>query len=189
MTDFTVQFVALNLPYTPDDGQILKRLLLKRCIYGVDLNPFAVELARLSLWMDSFIFGTPLSFIEHHIQHGNALVGATVQDCIAYNTTEGAQDDLFVQGIAARFDALRDVMHQLDAMRDTTAQEVAHSKTLWRDSITPQLRPLLIGQCRAVAQSVQGHAGIRRRAVYKRLVHSGAGCVHVRSSPGRPRAA
>jgi hypothetical protein len=136
------QFAALNLPYTPDDGQILKRLLLKRCIYGVDLKPFAVELARLSLWMDSFIFGTPLSFIEHHIQHGNALVGATVQDCIDYNTTEGAQDDLFVQGITARFDALRDVMHQLDAMRDTTAQEVAQSKTLWRDSITPKLRPL-----------------------------------------------
>jgi len=136
------QFAALNLPYTPDDGQILKRLLLKRCIYGVDLNPFAVELARLSLWMDSFIFGTPLSFIEHHIQHGNALVGATVQDCENYNATTGAQDDLFVQGIAARFDALRSVMHELDAMRDTTAAEVAQSKTLWRDSITPQLRPL-----------------------------------------------
>ncbi len=138
----TQQFAALSLPYTPDDGQILKRLLLKRCIYGVDLNPFAVELARLSLWMDSFIFGTPLSFIEHHIQHGNALVGATVQDCQNYNATTGAQDDLFVQGIAARFDALRSVMHELDAMRDTTAQEVAQSKTLWRDSITPQLRPL-----------------------------------------------
>lgn len=136
------QFAALNLPYTPDDGQILKRLLLKRCIYGVDLNPFAVELARLSLWMDSFIFGTPLSFIEHHIQHGNALVGATVQDCEAYNATTGAQDDLFVQSIAARFDALRSVMQALDAMRDTTAAEVAQSKTLWRDSVTPQLRPL-----------------------------------------------
>ncbi|SER62819.1 Eco57I restriction-modification methylase domain-containing protein [Giesbergeria anulus] len=138
----TQQFAALNLPYTPDDGQILKRLLLKRCIYGVDLNPFAVELARLSLWMDSFIFGTPLSFIEHHIQHGNALVGATVQDCENYNATTGAQDDLFVQGIAARFDALRSVMHELDAMRDTTAAEVAQSKALWRNSITPQLRPL-----------------------------------------------
>ena len=138
----SAQCAALNLPHTPDDGQILKRLLLKRCIYGVDLNPFAVELARLSLWMDSFIFGTPLSFIEHHIQHGNALVGATVQDCIAHNTTTGAQDDLFVQGIAARFDALRGVMHELDAMRDTTAAEVAHSKTLWRNSVTPQLRPL-----------------------------------------------
>lgn len=138
----SAQCAALNLPHTPDDGQILKRLLLKRCIYGVDLNPFAVELARLSLWMDSFIFGTPLSFIEHHIQHGNALVGATVQDCIAHNTTTGAQDDLFVQGIAARFDALRGVMHELDAMRDTTAAEVAHSKTLWRNSVMPQLRPL-----------------------------------------------
>jgi len=65
------QLRFLNLDYAPEDAQILKRALLKRCIFGVDLNPFAVELARLSLWMDSFIFGTPLSFIEHHVQHGN----------------------------------------------------------------------------------------------------------------------
>ena len=68
------QLKFLNLDYEPDDAQILKRALLKRCIFGVDLNPFAVELARLSLWMDSFIFGTPLSFIEHHVQHGNCLL-------------------------------------------------------------------------------------------------------------------
>ena len=82
------QLQFLNLDYVPENAQILKRALLKRCIFGVDLNPFAVELARLSLWMDSFIFGTPLSFIEHHVQHGNALMGASVQEFIDYNATE-----------------------------------------------------------------------------------------------------
>lgn len=135
------QLAALNLPYEPDDAQILKRVLLKRCIYGVDLNPFAVELARLSLWMDSFIFGTPLSFIEHHVQHGNALIGATVQDFIDYNARESQQNDFFVDDLRGRFDELRGVMQELDAMRDTTPQEVAQSKQLWK-SIAPRLKLL-----------------------------------------------
>lgn len=134
------QLKALGLPYTPDDGQILKRLLLKRCIYGVDLNPFAVELARLSLWMDSFIFGTPLSFIEHHIQHGNALIGATVQDLIDYSASGNQQqNDFFVDDLRGRFDDLRQVMQTLDAMHDTTPAEVAQSKSLWLNDIAPTL--------------------------------------------------
>ncbi|MDP2827087.1 MAG: N-6 DNA methylase, partial [Sulfuricellaceae bacterium] len=136
------QLNFLNLDYEPEDAQILKRALLKRCIFGVDLNPFAVELARLSLWMDSFIFGTPLSFIEHHVQHGNALMGASVQDFITYNASETQQNDLFVENLSDRFDELRGVMHELDAMRDTTAAEVAQSKALWKTAIAPKLKLL-----------------------------------------------
>lgn len=136
------QLRLLNLQHEPDDTQILKRALLKRCIFGVDLNPFAVELARLSLWMDSFVFGTPLSFIEHHVQHGNALMGATVQDFIAYNATEVQQNDLFVDDLSARFDDLRAVMQELDALRDTTAAEVEQSKQLWTSTIAPKLKLL-----------------------------------------------
>lgn len=137
----SAQLQALNLDYQPDDAQILKRALLKRCIFGVDLNPFAVELARLSLWMDSFIFGTPLSFIEHHIQHGNALMGASKADLIAYNARDAQQRDLFSEDLGARFDELGRVMQDLDAMRDTTPEEVASSKALWKD-ITPRLNLL-----------------------------------------------
>ncbi len=136
------QLRFLNLDYAPEDAQILKRALLKRCIFGVDLNPFAVELARLSLWMDSFIFGTPLSFIEHHVQHGNALMGASVQDFIDYNASEAKQHDLFVENLGARFDELRNVMQELDAMRDTTAAEIEQSKALWKNSIAPKLNLL-----------------------------------------------
>ena len=135
----TEQLRFLSIDYVPEDAQILKRALLKRCIFGVDLNPFAVELARLSLWMDSFIFGTPLSFIEHHVQHGNALMGASVKDFINYNAVEAGQNDLFVESLSARFDDLRSVMHELDAMRDTTAAEVEQSKALWKNKIEPQL--------------------------------------------------
>ena len=54
---------------------LIKRMVMKRCIYGVDLNPMAVELAKLSLWLDSFTLGAPLSFLDHHLKSGNSLVG------------------------------------------------------------------------------------------------------------------
>jgi len=48
-----------------------------RCIYGVDLNPMAVELAKVSLWLETLRPGKALSFLDSHIKHGNALIGAT----------------------------------------------------------------------------------------------------------------
>lgn len=59
------------------DINLLKRHVLKRCIYGVDLNPMAVELAKVSLWLDAFTLGAPLNFLDHHLRCGNSLIGAT----------------------------------------------------------------------------------------------------------------
>jgi hypothetical protein len=61
------------------DNVILKRLVMKRCVYGVDINPLAVELAKVSLWLDSFTIGTPLTFLDHHIRCGDSLIGLWVE--------------------------------------------------------------------------------------------------------------
>ena len=61
---------------------LLKRSVLKRCVYGVDLNRMAVELAKVSLWLDAFTLGAPLSFLDHHLKHGNSLIGARVGKCV-----------------------------------------------------------------------------------------------------------
>lgn len=53
------------------------RQVVGRCIYGVDLNPMAVELCKVSLWMEAVEPGLPLTFLDSHIQHGNALLGTT----------------------------------------------------------------------------------------------------------------
>jgi hypothetical protein len=53
------------------------RQVVARCIYGVDLNPMAVELCKVSLWMEAVEPGLPLTFLESHIQQGNALLGTT----------------------------------------------------------------------------------------------------------------
>jgi hypothetical protein len=57
------------------DVELLKRVVLKRCIYGVDLTPMAVELAKLGLWLDAFVPGLPLSYLDHNLKRGNSLVG------------------------------------------------------------------------------------------------------------------
>jgi type I restriction-modification system DNA methylase subunit len=62
------------------DVNLLKRQVLKRCIYGVDLNPMAVELAKVSLWLDCFTLGAPLSFLNHHLKCGNSLIGVSVKE-------------------------------------------------------------------------------------------------------------
>ena len=51
--------------------------VVARCIYGVDVNPMAADLAKVSLWLTAMSPGRPLSFLDHHIKVGNALLGTT----------------------------------------------------------------------------------------------------------------
>ena len=57
-----------------------RRRVVESCVYGVDLNPMAVELAKLSLWLHTVAKGEPLSFLDHHIRCGNSLIGAKVEN-------------------------------------------------------------------------------------------------------------
>jgi hypothetical protein len=57
-----------------------KRIVAERCIYGVDINPVAVELAKLSIWLFTMDKGRPLSFLDHHLKCGNSLIGAWIKD-------------------------------------------------------------------------------------------------------------
>lgn len=58
-----------------EDNQILRRMIAKRCIYGIDLNTTAVQLAQLSVWIHTFVPGLPLSLLEHNMIKGNSLIG------------------------------------------------------------------------------------------------------------------
>ena len=64
------------------DQAIIRRMVLKRCIYGVDKNPLTVELAKVSLWLHSFTVGAPLSFLDHHLRCGDSLVGLRVSEAV-----------------------------------------------------------------------------------------------------------
>jgi hypothetical protein len=62
---------------SPTATRTALRDVIGRCIYGVDINPMAVELCKVSLWIEAVEPGKPLSFLDHHIQCGNGLLGAT----------------------------------------------------------------------------------------------------------------
>lgn len=72
-----------------DDRHIVRRMVLKRCIYGVDKNPMAVELAKVALWLHTFTVGAPLSFLDHHLRCGDSLFGSWVKKGIDKAATYG----------------------------------------------------------------------------------------------------
>jgi hypothetical protein len=100
---------------------LLKRHVLKRCIYGVDLNPMAVELAKVSLWLDAFTLGAPLSFLNHHLRCGNSLIGATFADI-----RKALSGRLFGVDYEPLLRAIRHVLF-VNKMADATAAEVKQS--------------------------------------------------------------
>ncbi|SPE34495.1 conserved hypothetical protein [Acidobacteriia bacterium SbA2] len=117
-----------------DDTNLLKRHVLKRCIYGVDLNPMAVELAKVSLWLDCFTLGAPLSFLDHHLRCGNSLIGSTVEEVDKIReakgqlTLTGTSD---WQGFAQAVQAMIDI----GGMPDITATQVAESRLHYKSAL------------------------------------------------------
>ena len=72
------QWIAADA--TPASRAALRRSVAERCLYGVDLNPTAVQLARLSLWLTTLAADRPLTFLDHHLAVGNSLIGARLLD-------------------------------------------------------------------------------------------------------------
>lgn len=65
---------------TDEARAALRREVAERCLYGVDLNPTAVQLARLSLWLTTLASDRPLTFLDHHLAVGDSLLGAALVD-------------------------------------------------------------------------------------------------------------
>ncbi|WP_215539747.1 class I SAM-dependent DNA methyltransferase [Borreliella bavariensis] len=113
---------------------VLKRMLLKKCIYGVDINPISVEITMLSLWINTFIFGTPLSFIEHHIKVGNALIGYTKDEFfdITKNKFESGFS-LFKKRIKEITTILENNYQKIKGINDTTKEDIEKSKKIYKE--------------------------------------------------------
>jgi hypothetical protein len=116
------------------DVNLLKRHVLKRCVYGVDLNAMAVELAKLSLWLDCFTLGAPLSFLDHHLRWGNSLIGSSIAEVDVIRESKGqltltGTSDW--QGLAQAVQAMADI----GGMPDITAEQVADSKKQFQSAL------------------------------------------------------
>ncbi|MBI1241487.1 MAG: N-6 DNA methylase [Nostoc sp. RI_552] len=75
----------------PEPLRIAIRDVIQNCIYGVDLNPLAVDLCKVALWIEGFCSGKPLNFLDHRIKCGNSLVGVLDLECL----DQGIPDEAF----------------------------------------------------------------------------------------------
>jgi hypothetical protein len=67
-----------------------RRQVAQRCIYGVDLNPLAVELAKVSLWLRTLAAEQPLAFLDHHLKTGNSIVGSDIEEIEGLESAAGS---------------------------------------------------------------------------------------------------
>ena len=110
-----------------EDSQLLRRLIARRCIYGVDLNALSVQLARLAVWIHTFVPGLPLSFLDHNLVRGNALVGIGSLDDIANRFREGT-GELFAGDPASLLAPAKKPLQRLANINDATLADIADAR-------------------------------------------------------------
>ena len=128
------------------DQAIIRRMVLKRCIYGVDKNPLTVELAKVSLWLHSFTVGAPLSFLDHHLRCGDSLIGMRVQGSIEELRRLSG---LFASSAIQHAENATAGMQLIEEMSDADVAEVRESAALFREveATTATMRGLLDFLC------------------------------------------
>ena len=128
------------------DQAIIRRMVLKRCIYGVDKNPLTVELAKVSLWLHSFTVGAPLSFLDHHLRCGDSLIGMRVQGSIEELRR---MSGLFASSAIQAAENATAGMQRIEEMSDADVAEVRESAALFRgvEETTAEMRGLLDFLC------------------------------------------
>lgn len=146
---------------TPQDYRHALREVVARCIFGVDRNPMALELARTALWLEGYEEGRPLSFLDHHLQCGDALLGLTDLKALeqgiakdAYKPLSGDDKDVCKRLAKAnavglkqlerdlkgkqtrlRFDDADSLaaLQILEALPENSTQDIAAKETAYRD--------------------------------------------------------
>jgi hypothetical protein len=116
----------------------IRRRVAERCLAGVDENPVAVELARLSVWLTTLAMGKPLGFLDHRLRVGNSLLGASPDDLHRLSSgrrrpARRADLPLFERlDLEASMSAASLPLADLLARRDDSADAVRAKERLWR---------------------------------------------------------
>jgi Alw26I/Eco31I/Esp3I family type II restriction m6 adenine DNA methyltransferase len=112
-----------------------RREVVRNCIYGVDLNPMAVELAKLSLWLTTVASNKPLSFLDHHLRCGNSLIGAELDKLTVLPGGAAEQTPLWSYGLKSHTDGLLKKYSLMAALPDDNLQMVK-----WKEEQFRQIR-------------------------------------------------
>lgn len=120
-----------------------KRRVAERSLYGVDMNPLAVELAKLALWLETVSVGRPLTFLDHHLRHGNSLVGASIYSAAALPGAPEVFGESFAAQVQARLPALLGPLDAIRRMPSETAEQVKEKEKLFRKVLGPVRVPFV----------------------------------------------
>ena len=157
---------------SPPSYRVALRDTIRHCIYGVDMNPLAVELCKVALWLEAHIPGQPLNFLDHHVKCGNAIVGFARREELGRGVPTEAfktlpRDDKQVAA-AYRKKNKEDLKHQMQVPLDFTPELRGHLDAVleeWQSlSTLPEKTPAQIDTKKEhFATFAQGeHAGLLR---------------------------
>lgn len=148
-------------PDALEDVRLLRRQIARRCIFGVDRNPLAVELARLSIWIHSFVPGLPLSFLDGNLIVGNSLAGiATFNEAAELVAPE--EGDLFGSHALERLKRATEPLEKLAKLSEATAKEVRQAKDLYlraQATIESEKRFLTVLTASRLDATIRGQVG------------------------------
>ncbi len=119
VTAWRVHGTLPALPSGEDEDLFSRRLVAQRCLYGVDRNPMAVDLAKMSLWLATLAKDEPLTFVDHALRDGDSLVGLTKSQIAAFTWKRGPlPPQLELNTVVS--DAVERVVSLRAAIRDAT---------------------------------------------------------------------
>jgi hypothetical protein len=125
----------------------MRRLVAERCLFGIDSNPIAVQLARLSLWLATLAHGKPLTFLDHRLRAGNSLIGTSPDRLrrVPGNTHRATRQAALPLVDLADLEApMREVVRPMAALatrRDETVEDVRAKEAIWT-SLSGERSPL-----------------------------------------------
>jgi hypothetical protein len=108
------------VPLDEDEVLFAQRVVAQRCLYGVDKNPMAVDLAKLSLWLATLAKDHPFTFLDHSLRHGDSLVGLTRQQIAAFHWAPAKQQSILEETIRKRIDRVSQFRRQILEAREET---------------------------------------------------------------------
>jgi type I restriction-modification system DNA methylase subunit len=120
-----------------------RRRVVESCIYGVDLNSLAVELAKLSLWLTCISPDKPLSFLDHHLRIGNSLIGAVLSELSDLPSKKKTSQLPLLFGPDLPI-AIREAIRGIHNIEETESKDIAIIKdkeSKWYNEVIPQLEP------------------------------------------------
>jgi hypothetical protein len=124
------------IPADPEERLALaRRLVADRCLYGVDKNPLAVEMAKLSLWLITLDKGRPFTFLDHALKHGDSLIGADENMFLRWSESlKGTIGPLYFEQNEAAIAEARRLRRQLQAMPERDVRDAEEKARLNRQA-------------------------------------------------------